>query len=98
MTSTDRLSPAPVLPAENQTSASPVDAAKDPSATKQMFLELLVTQIKNQNPLNPADGAEFLAQLSQFTGVEQMLEMRQELEAIRGLLEGVNQPSPEPAV
>jgi flagellar basal-body rod modification protein FlgD len=63
------------------------DSIADPAATKQMFLQLLVTQIKNQNPLNPADPAEFLSQLTQFTSVEQMLEMRQQLEAIRELLE-----------
>jgi flagellar basal-body rod modification protein FlgD len=61
--------------------------SNDPAAMKQMFLQLLVSQIKNQNPLNPSDPAEFLSQLTQFTGVEQMLEMRQELEAIRALLE-----------
>jgi flagellar basal-body rod modification protein FlgD len=67
----------------------------DPAATKQMFLQLLVSQIKNQNPLNPADPAEFLSQLTQFTSVEQMLEMRQHLEAIRGLLEmGIASPPP----
>jgi flagellar basal-body rod modification protein FlgD len=59
---------------------------EDPTATKDMFLQLLVTQLKNQNPLNPADGTEFLAQLSQFTGVEQMLGMRQQLESIHDLL------------
>lgn len=66
----------------------------DPVATKQMFLQLLVSQIKNQNPLNPADPAEFLGQLTQFTAVEQMLEMRQQLEAIRGLLEAGVSGSP----
>lgn len=59
-----------------------------PEATKQMFLQLLVTQIKSQNPLNPADATEFVGQLSQFTGVEQMLAMRQELESIHGILAG----------
>ena len=55
-------------------------------ASKEMFLKLLVAQIKNQNPLSPADGVEFLSQLSQFTEVEQMMAMRKELETIRGAL------------
>lgn len=59
----------------------------DPAATKQMFLQLLVSQIRNQNPLDPANPAEFTAQLTQFTSVEQMLEMRRQLESIRELLE-----------
>lgn len=70
-------------------SSSTGEMGEDPVATKQMFLQLLVSQIKNQNPLNPADPSEFVAQLSQFTGVEQMLGMRQELEAIHDLLAGV---------
>ena len=55
-------------------------------ATKENFLQLLVAQIKNQNPLNPADGTQFLSQLSQFTEMEQMLGMRQDLQAIRASL------------
>lgn len=57
------------------------------AATKENFLQLLVAQIKHQNPLNPADGGEFLSQLSQFTEMEQMLGMRQDLQAIRASLE-----------
>lgn len=55
-------------------------------ATKDVFLQLLVAQIKNQNPLNPMDGTEFLGQLSQFTQVEQTLGMREDLAAILGVL------------
>jgi len=55
----------------------------NPDIDKEMFLKLLVAQIRNQNPLDPADGLEFLTQLAQFSGLEQMLAMRQELEAIR---------------
>lgn len=56
-------------------------------ATKENFLQLLVAQIKNQNPLNPQDGTQFLSQLSQFTEMEQMLGMRQDIAAIRTALE-----------
>lgn len=56
-------------------------------ATKENFLQLLVTQIKNQNPLNPQDGTQFLSQLSQFTEMEQTLGMRQDIAAIRTAIE-----------
>ena len=56
------------------------------TATKENFLQLLVAQIKNQNPLNPQDGTQFLSQLSQFTEMEQMLGMRQDIAAIRAAL------------
>ena len=58
------------------------DLANDPLAQKETFLRLLVAQIKNQNPLNPADGIEFLSQLAQFSQLEQMLAIRSELETI----------------
>jgi flagellar basal-body rod modification protein FlgD len=34
------------------------------------FMKLMIAQLKNQNPLDPKDGAEFLSQLAQFTQVE----------------------------
>lgn len=36
------------------------------------FLQLLVAQLKYQNPMSPADGTEFLAQTAQFTMVEKL--------------------------
>jgi flagellar basal-body rod modification protein FlgD len=50
--------------------------------TKEMFLKLLVAQIRNQDPLKPQDGVEFLSQLAQFTNLEQMMAIREELEGI----------------
>lgn len=35
-----------------------------------VFLELMVTQMKNQNPLDPQENSEFVAQLAQFSSVE----------------------------
>src|ERR1041384_4500918 len=37
------------------------------------FLQLLTTQLKNQNPLDPLDTNQFTQQLVQFAGVEQQL-------------------------
>ncbi len=39
------------------------------------FLLLLVTQLSNQDPLNPMDGQEFAAQLAQFSSLEQLVTM-----------------------
>ena len=60
--------------------------------TKQMFLRLLVTQIRNQDPLNPADGTQFLTQLAQFTNLEQTIAIQDGVAAIRGILEAIQQP------
>lgn len=54
------------------------DTSKDTSALSgnyQMFLQLLVTQMQNQNPLNPTDATEFTNQLVQYSSVEQQIKM-----------------------
>lgn len=56
-------------------------------ANQDIFMQLLVAQLKYQNPMNPADGVEFMTQLTQFSQLEQTIESRKELEAIRKLLE-----------
>jgi len=45
-------------------------AATDES--KEMFLQLMVAQLRYQDPMNPADSSEFLAQNAQFTALEKM--------------------------
>lgn len=67
-------------------------AAKEkPDVSKEAFMQLLVAQIKNQNPLNPADGVQFLTQLAQFSELEQLVNMNSELKTIR---ETVTTPDP----
>jgi flagellar basal-body rod modification protein FlgD len=45
-----------------------------------MFLQLLVAQIQNQDPLNPADSMQFVTQLAQFSELEQVMGIRQDIE------------------
>ena len=42
---------------------------------KNAFLQLLITQMRFQDPLNPVDDKEFLAQMAQFSALEQMQNM-----------------------
>ncbi|MCQ8877517.1 LfgD [Pseudoalteromonas shioyasakiensis] len=42
-----------------------------------MFLELLVAQISNQNPLQPMDGTEYVSQLAEFSNVESLQSIKQ---------------------
>ena len=44
----------------------------DSNLGKDAFLQLLVTQLKYQDPMNPASNEEFLAQMAQFSALEQM--------------------------
>ena len=51
------------------------------------FLNLLVTQLKHQDPLDPLDTNEFTAQLVQFAGVEQQIQQNANLEKLLNLQE-----------
>lgn len=56
-------------------------------ANQDIFMKLLVAQLRYQNPMNPADGIEFMTQLTQFSQLEQMMSVRKELESIRKMLD-----------
>lgn len=61
----------------NAPSALPTNV--DGLANENTFLQLLVAQIKNQDPTNPTDSVQFLSQLAQFSQLEQLIGIRQEL-------------------
>jgi flagellar basal-body rod modification protein FlgD len=63
-------------------SNSQTTGASDPLANESTFLQLLVAQLKNQNPMSPMDGTTFVTQLAQFSDLEQNLAMRQDLDGI----------------
>ncbi len=47
------------------------------------FLTLLVSQLKNQDPLNPTDSTQFVSELAQFSSLEQMIGINQNVGAIK---------------
>ena len=51
----------------------------------QSFLQLLTTQLKNQNPMDPLDTNQFTQQLVQFAQVEQQIKSNSQLEALLSL-------------
>ena len=58
-------------------------AQTDPQmGSKDMFLKLLVAQLKYQNPMEPVDSSQFMAQTAQFTMVEKLQAMAAETDAL----------------
>jgi flagellar basal-body rod modification protein FlgD len=78
--------------------SSAANSGSDDTATRQSapdalgrnaFLNLLVTQLQHQDPLQPQADGEFLAQLAQFSSLEQLQHIQDQLAAMRSLMEGV---------
>jgi flagellar basal-body rod modification protein FlgD len=60
-----------LLGTSSQTSTSS-STKKSDGLGQTAFLNLLITQLKNQDPLNPMKDTEFIAQLASFSSLEQM--------------------------
>lgn len=60
-------------------------AKKDATQTlgKDEFLKILVTQLRYQDPMSPLQDREFIAQMAQFSSVEQLMNMSSELSLLR---------------
>ena len=56
------------------------EGANSPTKLKEEFLMLLITQIQNQDPLNPLDPAAFTSQLAEFSSLEQLIGINQLLD------------------
>ena len=58
--------------------------------TKDEFLKLLVAQLKNQDPMNPVDNQQFLAQLATFSSLEQLISINDGITGLAGALIGTS--------
>lgn len=76
----------PVSPAFSSTSSSSNNATSGTGNERDMFMTLLVAQLKNQDPLAPQDGTAFVAQLAQFNSLDQLVGIRQSIEQLTTLL------------
>ena len=71
--------------------------AKDHSVTKandelgkDAFLQLLVAQMKYQDPLDPQDNSEYIAELANFSSLEQMTNVNTQLEALATTINNID--------
>jgi len=85
-------SPAPSAGSSSSTSLSSA-TAQQAQVTEQQFLQLLVAQLQNQDPLNPMDGTQFVTQLAQFSELEQMIGVNQGVQQLVADASGQNSGS-----
>lgn len=81
-----------VTNATNQTAAASSTSLTS-GAEKEMgrdeFLKLLVAQLQNQDPLKPQDNAQFVAELAQFSNLEQTIGINDRLDALSAQNQGL---------
>ncbi len=74
----------------SSSSSSNANATNSNLASTSSFLQLLVAQLKSQDPLQPMDGTQFVTQLAQINDVQQNLGMKQDLDAMSEKYLGTN--------
>ena len=67
-------------PTSVQRNAATTETTTKTQVDYQSFLKLLVAQMKNQDPTNPMDSTQYVAQLAAFSQVEQSVQMNSKLE------------------
>jgi flagellar basal-body rod modification protein FlgD len=66
----------------NASQTSPAANNSTQMMGEDVFLKLFISQLKNQDPLNPADGMSFVTQLAQFSQLETLFGIRGDLQAV----------------
>lgn len=69
-----------ISPIATDVYGNPLQTGSQNSLDKDDFLNLLITQLTHQDPMNPLEDQEFIAQLAQFSSLEQMNNMNDSLQ------------------
>ena len=75
----------PLGPATDPTTANTTKPRTD-GLGRDAFLQLLVTQMSHQNPLQPQEDGAFIAQLAQFSSLEQLTNIDDTLKGMAGAM------------
>lgn len=64
-------------PTSDPNSSGTATNVTDPLASESTFLTLLVSQLQNQDPLDPVDSNQFVSQLTAYSQLEQLIGIHQ---------------------
>lgn len=86
---------ASVVDGQVQANSTPTNTSEKTVGTnalgKDAFLQLLVTQMQYQDPLEPTADTEFISQLAQFSSLEEMQNLNNSLDALSEQVSGIQQ-------
>ncbi len=77
------MSPIPSTTAATAANATGAVTSSSVTVDQNMFLQLLVAQLQNQDPTQPMDSSTFVTQLAQFQQLESTVNMGQDISGIR---------------
>jgi flagellar basal-body rod modification protein FlgD len=92
-TASPLTTPLPAAPSSASTSAADISAS-DALGNESTFLQLLVAQIQNQDPTAPMDSSTFLSQLAEFSQLEQLIGIRQDVSGLDPSTAGTSTTTP----
>ena len=76
--------------AEAYAATQKTETKKNDELGKDAFLQLLVAQLKNQDPLDPQDNSSYIAELAQFSSLEQMTNVVKNLEDLGTIVNNID--------
>lgn len=76
--------------ADAYAASKPKETKKNDELGKEAFLQLLVTQLRNQDPLDPQDNSSYIAELAQFSSLEQMTNVVSNLEDLGKIVNNID--------
>ncbi len=83
----------------SQTGAAAADTTMQDALGRDAFMRLLLTQLQHQDPTQPQADGEFLAQLAQFSTLEQLQQVNEKLESMSSFftqVQSVTETTPSP--
>jgi flagellar basal-body rod modification protein FlgD len=80
-------------PTTSSGSAAATANSTDPLGNESTFLTLLVSQLQNQDPLNPTDSNEFVSQLTSFSQLEQLINIDQNTTGLNAAAAATSDPA-----
>jgi flagellar basal-body rod modification protein FlgD len=63
-------------------SAGSTSSSSSSGVDQNQFLKLLVTQLKNQDPMSPTDSTQFMGELAQFTQLQEVMGIHQDVNTL----------------